>query len=378
MSDKWRISGGLGEPEVVNQVMTQGLGFPLRPISGVLPTTFPPVDDGAIAEGAPMQWMGDFIAGKYYPQGAFVRSGIVTAVANTFTLEDPEPVPDPDDPESTGLPDPWVGATTQSDTSVVSTIQLYTFNQTGWIKRIKIFVPTVTPDTSFRLIVFDAFPDNITAAVYDNLTLSAGEWKIIALPNLIVPVGNLLRFTLESHNSSATTNISGGWQYAGPSQSGAPPTQGWTQDNQRVNFRIDKTDLDSTDRSAELEGVIQGSELVVVETANTANTVRYIVQAVVDNGTYMSYVVTLQLETGTIATNAICTLDIDVPISLPTDYAEEAGAFATPPSWASEVTTALHYDGVDQAAPVDTAYGIDILFEPASISNEWDIVSLNT
>ena len=36
MSDtKWRISGGLGEPEDPAQVMTQGLGFPLRPVDGV-------------------------------------------------------------------------------------------------------------------------------------------------------------------------------------------------------------------------------------------------------------------------------------------------------------------------------------------------------
>ena len=96
MSDtKWRISGGIGEPGDPAQVMTQGLGFPLRPVDGVPREN---VDDGIqgyiIAEGIFMQWVGPYQAGLLYPIGSVVMDGGWTMIALVHTVTKPAPEPE--------------------------------------------------------------------------------------------------------------------------------------------------------------------------------------------------------------------------------------------------------------------------------------------
>ena len=143
-------------------------------------------------------------------------------------------------------------------------------------------------------------------------------------------------------------------------------------------FRINKFDLDSTDRGTELEGVIPETTISIVQTDDVGKSANYVVRTVVDSGLFMTYGVTLQSETGGGPDSfAICTLDIDVPIPLPTEYDEELLVWgAGDPAWAT-VEGFLSFDGVDQNVPVSNAYGIDIEFEPASISTDWDIVSFS-
>ena len=62
----------------------------------------------------------------------------------------------------------------------------------------------------------------------------------------------------------------------------------WTVDNQQTTFRINKFDLDSTDRSTELEGVLPESTISAVDTTNPGNNVNYRVSSVIDQGTYMN------------------------------------------------------------------------------------------
>ncbi len=381
----FRIAGALGispnptEDGGQEEVILQGIGFPLRPISGVPSPETPPLGNDLIAEGVPTQWMGNWQGGKYYPAGAFVRDGTVTAICVVgLTLEKPEPIPDPGDPESTGLPDPWVGASTESNTSVVVSGQTYTFSQSGWIKELKIYATELTGNTNYRIIIANVTdPESIVTSIIDDPLLTEDAWRVVSFLNSLILPGTKLSISIDALNSGADTNISGGWQYNGPTQPpAAPPVSNWTQDNQRTSFRIDKTDLDLTDRGTELEGVIPETLISVVETANVGNTVTYRVTSVTDSGAFMTYGVVLQDETGDIGVGTVCTLDIDIPIALPTEYAEETLVWGTPPSWASTVEGFLLFDGVDQVVPTTNAYGVDILFEPAEISTDWDIVSI--
>jgi hypothetical protein len=380
-NNDWRLAGAFGiDPDPTNpsvqETMFQGIGFPLRPVDGTPPTASPEIDNSAVAQGSPMQWMGAWNSGIYYPKGAFVRDGTVAAVANKLTLEKPAPVPDPADPETTGLPDPWVGVTTQSNTFPIESGQIYTFSQDGWIKELKVYAPEVTADTHYRVVVVDLTdPDSPVTTVIDNPRVVEDEWSVVAFFDAVVKAGNVLGISLNALNSSASTNIAGDWRYSGPSQTGAPPLREWTQDNQRTSFRISKEDFSGANRSAELESVTIDSIISVEQVTNAANTVKYIVTEVKDDITFMSYSVTLQSETGIIGTATICTIDIDVPVPLPTEYAEETSVWGAPPSWASAVAGFLYFGGAVQAVPITNAYGVDILFEPASVSEDWDIVS---
>ena len=73
-NNNWRLSGGLGiDPNPIDpnqEVMTQGLGMPLRPIDNVPLDNSPPLADGLVAEGLFMQWSGNWSDGKYYPKGS--------------------------------------------------------------------------------------------------------------------------------------------------------------------------------------------------------------------------------------------------------------------------------------------------------------------
>ena len=380
----FRLTGALGvDPDPtdsnVEEVIFQGIGFPLRPVSGVPRTITPDLPEDLVAIGNPVQWMGDWIEGKYYPSGSFVRDGNWTGIANALTLEKPAPVPDLADPATTGLADPWAGVGTQNDVSQVIGGQVYTFSKNGWIKELKCWVPEITANTSYRIVIVKTDvndPDNPITSIVHHPALSAGGWQIVSLPNSIILAGDILRVQLESLNSSASTNISGGWIYGGPTQPPtAPAATEWTQDSQRTSFRIDKFDLDGTDRSTELEGVIPDSVISAVQTDNVVNSIAYRVKTVTDSGTFMTFEVVIQSETGVIVKGATCTLDIDIPIPLATQYGEEVGGWSALPNWASSVEGFLKYDGVDQGAAVTNAYGVDILFEPAEVSADWDLIT---
>ena len=65
-NNHFRIAGAFGlNPDLdptdpsLQEVMTQDIGFPLRPISGTPATDTPQIADGVIATGSPLQWMGN-------------------------------------------------------------------------------------------------------------------------------------------------------------------------------------------------------------------------------------------------------------------------------------------------------------------------------
>jgi hypothetical protein len=380
----FRISGAISPeltPEQVNdtgvQVMHQGIGFDRVPISNAPPDEFDDVlNEDTVATGSFMQWMGVWSAGKFYAKGSYVRTGTFTAVANKLTLDNPQPIPS--EPASYILPDPWVLGSPAANASVVEMAVTITLTSQGWSKGVRIWGVAVSDDISYEAVVSVTEPgeDTVATRITDPAVI-AGEWSTIALPNEPHPVGTVIELFLIVLNSGASTNISGGWGYQGTSPIGqAPIAQNWTVNNGQTDFRINKFDLDGTDRSTELEGVLPGSIITVVQTDNVALSLGYTITNVFDGGTFMTYAVVLGSESGGgPKAGTVTTIDIDVPIPLDTDYQEETGYFpAGLPSWGT-VETALAYDGVDQAAAVTTMYGIDLEFEPAEVSLDWDIVT---
>lgn len=381
-NNDWRIAGALGletEPTdpSTQEVMTQGLGFPLRPVGGV-PAKQAPDASEIVALGTPMQWMGNWAGGKYYPQGAFVRDGDWTAIANKLTLDKPAPIPSAVASYSLDWTTPGPPPTVENNTSVVVGGQTYTFAESGWIKELRIWISVLTDDTNYRIIIInETDPERPVSTVIEEPVLVENDWTTISLLDMLVPAGTVLRMYVDALNSATETNITGSWNFEGPTNAGvAPAAQSWTRDNQRTNLRIDKTDLDGTDRSAALESVIPNSLIRMAETDSVGNASSYRVNTVTDQSTYMEYTVTLVAQSGgDVTAGAVTTVNIDVPIPVATEYVEELLVWGTPPTWATSVEGFLLFNGVDQAVPTTNAYGVDILFEPAEISLDWDIVS---
>ena len=373
MSDtKWRISGGLGVPDQPAQVMTQGLGFPLRPVDNV-PSTGADFGDFIVAEGIFLQWMGPHQPGLLYPTGSVVTAAGWTMIANTPNVTYPAPVPE-------GNPT-WALPTTpafveQQDESVIYSGHVYTFTENGWARGLRVWVPELTVDTNYRIVVIDITDPNKPILLgREEPVLAEDEWTVVSLANTLVLAGQKFLVYLDALNSGGDTAVNGGWTYNGSSGNApVPALGGWTKDNQNQTLRIDKTDLDSTDRTSELAGFIPGTDIQFSQTNDTNRSMSFTTMgAVVDGGTYFEYGATL-ISTGPSGIPEMgetTTMTASVPVAQSTKYVQVPG---TPtPSWAT-VEPVLEYDGIDQS-PGDVAFGVDLEFDIAVINTAWDVMA---
>jgi hypothetical protein len=182
---------------------------------------------------------------------------------------------------------------------------------------------------------------------------------------------------LESQNFGSTTQVTGGWTYGGQDNVAAPATSNWNRNNANNILRIDKTDLDTVDRTTELLGIIPGSTIQFVDTVTPTNQVAYLTLATpVDQGTYIEYSVSLQSQAGLIGTGDATTMTADIPVAQPTKFDFQADKWLTDtPTW-STIQSFLQYDGVTQPVDANLGYGIDITFQELSQSADWDLIAL--
>ena len=141
--------------------------------------------------------------------------------------------------------------------------------------------------------------------------------------------------------------------------------------------RISTTDLDSTDRTSELLGMIPGTTILFAETG--APELSFTYRVIGEVAGFTGYVeVPVELATigggGSPTAGKTTSMTATVPIALPTEYAELAGGVPTP-AWAT-VVGVLEFDGVDQGGGAN-GYGVDLNFEPAVINPLWDVMSIS-
>ena len=385
MSDTdFRISGSVVDDLTVDeiresrvQVMHQGIGFNLRPVSNApLEDSGDFINSETVATGSFMTFLPQgWEAGKFHPKGSVVTDGIWTMVANKLTLEDPYPVPAGNNELAlTG----WL-PTTQSDSSVVYSGHLYTCNESVWVRRINIWVTQITADTSYRVVVVYTTPGQTepTTTVVENPILTAGAWATIALPNTLLVTGTEVLVYIDGLNSGADNQFTGGWSYTGQDNIGGPVAQSWNQNNARTLVRVSKTDLDGTDRTGELLGVTPDSTLLFADTNNVSAFDQYrVTGAPVDAGTWVEYPSVLQEQGEGGVPLGTTTLTATIPIPQPTEYAEVAGSV---PTYTGPDVTAvgfLQFDGVDQGGSANS-YGVDLEFETTTVPADWDALAYN-
>ena len=319
-------------------------------------------------------WRGEWnTSNTPYAANSFVKDGAYAAISLTSTSERVEPTL-VGSPEYT-LPDDGSGFTVSDSASVIHSGQTYTFTKGGFLKQVRVYVPTLTSDTNYRFILVDETdPASPKVSIIEEPVLQEDNWTTIAANNILVLPEAKLRLIVDALNSGSDTSFNGGWTYLGTNNTGAPTAQGWNRRTQNDVLRFDKTDLDSTDRTSELNGVITGSTIQIIETANASNFFTYtVIGAPIDQGTYVEYPVALEDQGGTgVPVSATSTATFTVPIPQNTDYVQNTGYWATnEPDWAT-VEGFLEFDGVPQAGNEDNAFGIDIQFQEAVVSDDWD------
>lgn len=383
MSDRpthnlWRIPGAMGiNPNPTDprnqEVLTQGIGFPLRPIDNV-PSPESPDFSTFVAQGSGVQFFRQgWEEGKLYPEGSMLTNGIFTMIANKLTLDNPYPVPD-------GTPTftlPTYVPLTESDLSVIYSGHTWTFTENVLIKALRIWVTEVTADTNYRVVIIRTFLDSdpVTTVIEEQI-LTTGDWTTIALLNELVVAGTTLLIYIDALNSGSSNEVTGGWNYTGQDNIAPPAQAAWNQNNARTVVRINKTDLDATDRTAELLGISVNSTLQFADTSNVnAFDLYRTTGPPVDSGTFITYPVVLQNQGEGGVPIGTTTLTATIPISQVTEYAEELTGLANP-SWAT-VVPFLQFNGVDQSPAADTAFGVDLEAEITVFSEDWDVLSFN-
>lgn len=314
---------------------------------------------------------------KEYQKNDMVRDGDWTMIANKVTSERPAPqvYGDP----VYGLPETpsWV---TQSSTSVVYSGHVLTFARGGWLKEIRVAVPEVSSNIKYRILVIDETdPANLITRVITNPTFEENSWTTAVLGSAIIKSGTILRVLVDSLNSSGDTLLTGSWAYDGTSNNSAPATYRWNTNNFQSILRIDKTDLDSTDRSSDLLSATIDSTIRLASNATPSTYEEYLVIAPpTDQGTHIEYEVSLTSTSGTLSTADVCNLDFTIPIPQPTGYLEIDDYWTlNTPDYLSSAVGFVWFDGVPQAGNDSNAYAIDLKWQDATVSEDWDLVALS-
>jgi hypothetical protein len=315
---------------------------------------------------------GIYESGKWYEPFDEVSHNGIVAIAERNTQEAPEIVP------IGGLQDiiPSNEPLTEAqDTSIVTVVYDITVTKSGFFVDTQLNVPFWDSDVYTRIKITNISTGEFS--VRENIILTQETWKTIATSYTGAAIGDQYKVQFDYYNSSSANRITGGWTSA--LGTGIPLNRAFTIDNlvTPTVLEISHTDLDNTDRSTELDGVVVDSIIHITETADPTRTIELKVTAVdtlAANST--GYLVDV-IANGdkNIRDARICTISIDVPITQPSKYYVVNDYFTlNMPSWCT-VTSELYYDGVLQPALNTNAYGINLTFQEAELPKDWRIKS---
>jgi hypothetical protein len=317
-----------------------------------------------------MNWRGNWQAIEYQKHDVVLDSPY-TMVANKVTTD--RAAPQPIGNASWDLPDQplW---TYFSNTSVVGSGHSYLFSETVYVNSLRVFPPVIGENITYRLTtILDG-----SVSQRELTTLSGNQWNILGVDPVLVGAGSTLLVYLEALNSGGSTIVTGGWT-RGINSNLEPANASWNQNVQRTILRIDFDDLDTADRQSELEGIVVGSTIQIVETAVVQNSITYqVLNPPVTGATSVSYDVVVIDEGVTLPTvGETCTITADVPVPQATDFVGIVdGWVGNQPIYAT-ASSYLAFDGVNQGADPDNQYGVSINVQRIEISDDWDVLALS-
>ena len=322
-----------------------------------------------------MMWKDEYQALEYQKNDT-VRDGDYTMVANKTTTDKAAP-------QTHGAPDYLLpDAPTWSDLTN-STIVYTGVEITGPAGRF--FRPTAyrfwAPSTS-TAYHYTIWGVNNDTNIWTKIGEFSGDkvdlgWNVINFNGSIFSEGQSFSGVLETSNSSANTTILGGWT-RGASGNSDPAAASWNTSNNNSTLRIDRTDLDSDDRTLELLSIVSDSVIVFVDAGDNAKSVTYdVVGPGANHGTYINYAVSIADvgSGGEPSASAVTQMTATVPVLGTTDYVSLTDGLIN--SVASQGTISLTGDYSDHTLSED-GYGFDIEFQEYTVSDDWDILAISS
>lgn len=189
-------------------------------------------------------------------------------------------------------------------------------------------------------------------------------WSEYTVEPIFVGVGEVFDLVAVIQEPNPTpVEFNGNWNYITPTNDAIPAVGQIIHSNKSVeSFRVNKTDSDAGDRSAELEGLEIGD---VIKGAGR----EWSIQTVVDNGTWMDYAVAPASQGSPDGVqNFIFETVTDTPIS----YIYDTDYWLAQPAVQGLFGLDIPYDTI---VPDNNQYNIDIQLQPYYVSPDWDLMS---
>lgn len=320
-----------------------------------------------------VNWAGVWLQREYKPN-TMTKDGSWTMISNKITSD--RPAPQNVGGKQYGIAEGTV-MSTASNTSIVRVEHKFTFDkgQAGFLENVSVMAPQWNLDSVSQVTITDETTG--ASRVINNPILTPGEWTSMSVGSFLIPEGTVINVEFSYYNSTASDGIDGDWTAA--ITTGAAANESINLDSGTVPtvISISYTDLDGTDRETELTSVVIGSIITVYEQADTSRYVTVEVSGTpVESATSIEYPVESRDFGSAVRSGKDCTVNIDLPISQPSQYAINAGYYtANEPDFAS-MRTALYFGDALQPDATD-AYGINIQFQQATLSPDWELVAIS-
>jgi hypothetical protein len=320
--------------------------------------------------GINVRWMGDWIQQQYYQGDQVFDEGWLT-IANKDTQDRAAPQP-------TGVPQ-WLLPTNPAWTSQFYTGVVYSGieilipdGQISSVLELRVWVPDVSANAHYRVIVYDVNTGQTTAGppFLGTVLLNPG-WYPVLIQGSFLRGGENVGIVVESYNSAATTDFNFPWVYTGTSQTNADPGSGnWNRDNQHTVIRLNNTDADAGDQSANLALVTPGTIIRAQVEGDPTNYWEYSVVTATNEVGWYSYSVTLVNSSGVgPAPLDRCDMQFQVPVHASTEYVQIVDEYLNDPI----ISGFIAFDDIGTLIVNDNAYGIDVQYQNYIASDDWDI-----
>ena len=343
------------------------------------PATFPPSPhthvEADITDLNRTRWVAPYTPGQAALRNDMVYDDTWLVIANKDTSARAAPQPSGD--RQYDLPDAPAWALSSyngvvrsgREWDIVTPVGLYGYD---------VWVPTLTPDTEYVIFEYSyptASPGDIRFQQVSEPLLVENAWTTVQATFSLIPAGITIGLFIDALNSGSSTLVTGGWARAADNNNVTtdPGAGGWGTANNNASLRVNFTDLDSTDRTTEVMGMIAGTTVTFSDTTDPNRSVTYaLTTAPTNQGTHASW--TAQVSdtgpSGAPAVGATTTMNATVPVPSPTDYVLLGGGNPGP-----NTRGTLELDGVPQAGAEANAYGVRILWDEYIKSDDWDIMA---
>lgn len=321
------------------------------------------------------EYQGPYVSGDCYTQGDIVTILGYQMIAKVDTCDYPAPTPVGD--ANWLLPDA-PARNKLSITDVVYTgMRIHDLQLSYQVQAVRVWLENVTANQNYRLWSYDLNTQIWTAIsnVFTGDVLPTAGWLEVKMSEVWINPGDDVALILVQQNSSGSTDYNESYVYTGVSnQETDPGTGNVNRRGDHAQLRISALDRFGLDRYAELQTVVVGTLIKVSSEANASAYIQYeVTGAIADNNTWFNFGVTL-VDTGA-AGEPIAASDVqvyfEVPVATPTDYVELPDYFLPNPSVSGYKR--IGAEGTEELN--ENAYGVDVVFQQFTKSEDWDILS---